>query len=259
MNGWKNRALTLGLIFSVMVPFIAYTDETRVNTESPKKKISLPDTELKIPKKPQNNSGRILYIPPKPEKAAPQVRVGTGGTRGIKKQFPIVTLLVPEHVARTIQAQPTLYWHISTISQLPFIVTLITDDRTTPLLELTIKDPLKPGIHSLRLADYGVHLQTGKTYEWLVSIPFEPGQYSSDDLVAKGYINRSKPASDVETALIEASSIEKAKIYAQNGFWYDALETLSKQTSSIWEENQQCVEKSNLLEQVGIYVAIETN
>lgn len=61
----------------------------------------------------------IVYQPPRKGAPAPGLRRG-GGTRGMNKSVPVISLLAPEHVGLTLQEQPVLYWFTPTKQDRPF-------------------------------------------------------------------------------------------------------------------------------------------
>jgi|GEM_PF-995638 len=249
----KERLITLLLMVSIFWPLATFSNDSSGNIK-PVAGAMKPIKEISYFPRNQGDTTyrRIAYIPPRPSKAAPQVRIGTGGTRSAENDFPTVTLLVPEHVAWTVQTQPTLYWHVSEATDQQLTFTLINYGRVEPIVEFTVQSPVIPGIHSLALADHGINLEVEKTYEWLVSILSGPGQPSSADLVAKGYIERKRPSIDLEDALAHVSVTEKARLYAENSLWYDALSTLFKQSGGLQREQEFRAERAYLLKQVGL-------
>ncbi len=167
----------------------------------------------------------IPYVPPKPPQPTPKIRTSQGGTRGCGG-LPEVTLLAPEHVALTTQEQPHLYWHISTITHKPMVFTLSSEDAVQPLLELRLPEPAKPGVHFISLAAHKVRLRIGGLYEWSIRMLCEPGKGRSGDLVVKSYIKRVPRKNQPISMKISDDPLIRARGYAYNGIWYDAVTTL---------------------------------
>lgn len=170
---------------------------------------------------------RILlpYIPPSPERPAPAVRT-SGATRGPQGEFPQITLLVPDHVARAVSEQPILYWHVSEETPVRIEVTLIDGGSVEPLLEIPLRSPVEAGIHALRLADHGIRLEAGKTYEWSVAILPDP-QRRSADVIARAFIERVPTSDRLREELEGERGASRARVFAANGIWYDALSEAS--------------------------------
>ena len=77
----------------------------------------------------------------------------------------------------------------------------------------------KPGIMSLSLSN----LEVGKRYRWQVVLLGNPDRLSNS-LIAEATIDVVAPLSTLKTKLDATNnSREKAIIYAESGFWYDAF------------------------------------
>ncbi|MDH5473278.1 MAG: DUF928 domain-containing protein [Gammaproteobacteria bacterium] len=166
-----------------------------------------------------------MYQPPR--RGAPGLTVG-GGTRGVMGDKPAIHALAPNHTGFTASEQPTLSWYMSKPSSMRFEFMLIDDEGTEPLLELTLDAAqLKRGIQSLNLADHGVKLKPGVQYQWSVSlIPEESNR--SNDIVSGGIIERQTLEDSLELKLNKANPTEDVFIYAEEGYWYDAIASLTK-------------------------------
>lgn len=192
------------------------------------------------------------YIPPAPANPTPMTRVATGGTRGPDLKFPTVTLLVPEHVGRTILEQPSLFWYVSNTTRQPTVFTLSINDQINPLLELNIGSPVKAGVHKLDFKEHNIRLVAGKIYDWSVSINENADTASSGDLVARAFIQRVEETDKLASIATETDPLKKALAYAQNGIWYDAFTTLSQKTADDALRQQLSRQMTALLKQVGI-------
>ncbi len=211
------------------------------------------ENKVQVAKAHTKHSRRIeMYIPPTPKRRTPLIRLATGGTRSLNNGFPVVTLLVPEHVAYTVKEQPTLYWHISKATQKPVVLTLIELDAVKPLLEEPLQDPLSRGIHLLKLADYGIRLQPDKIYEWSVRIIEDPDN-PSGDAIARSFIQRVLPNAEISAVLEQSDPLSRAQAYAHNGIWYGALATLMEGGSSSQDQDRLRRSRDWLLEQVGLF------
>jgi hypothetical protein len=190
------------------------------------------------------------YIPPSPERPAPAVRT-SGATRGPEGEFPEITLLVPEHVARAVSDQPILYWYVSDETAVRIEVTLIDGESVEPLLEIPLESPVAPGIHALRLAEHDIRLEAGRTYEWSVAILLDP-QRRSADVIARAFIERVPPSDQLRVELEGAQGPSKARVYAANGIWYDAFSEASGAAAEPGSVAEHADLRQALLEQVGL-------
>ena len=165
-----------------------------------------------------------VYRPP--QRGAPAARVG-GGTRGHGDASTYIALITPPHTAYTTQAQPTLFWYLSKAVTTRLEFTLISDVEVQPMIDSTLNEGLPPGIHSLSLSDFGVTLEPGKSYQWSIALVQDPDQRSSD-ILSSGRIFYEKTSREIEKRLRNSSLEQAVRIYAETGYWYDAIATLSE-------------------------------
>jgi len=165
-----------------------------------------------------------IYVPPK--LSAPTGRMG-GGTRGFDTHMIKVAVLAPDHVGLTVKAQPSLYWYLSQATALPIELTISKDRAIEPLFETRLRSPLPPGIQRVALGDYHVRLAPGVNYRWHVSVIYDLNQRSRD-VVASGVIKLQEAPQALLTRLSEADKSRKPFIYAEAGFWYDAIASISE-------------------------------
>jgi hypothetical protein len=168
---------------------------------------------------------KLRYNPPVSPSGAASVRV-TGGTRGAGEKQPMLYVLAPEHVALTTQPQPALFWYQSHPAKADFELTLTEPKKAEPLLSLKGDASQKAGIHSVALARHNVTLKPGVTYQWSVAI-IPDSANRSKDVIASGMVKRVEAPGDLAGKIGNASAGERAALYAQAGFWYDALQAIS--------------------------------
>jgi hypothetical protein len=148
------------------------------------------------------------------------VRVG-GATRGPGDPPPALYVLTPDHIGLTVQAAPVFQWYLSKPADVRFEFALINDSSIEPLLELNLGRMHSRGIQQLNLAEHGIELQPGITYQWSVAlVPDE--QARSSKAIASGMIERIAMQKDLAERLAGASRGDQVNLYAQAGIWYDA-------------------------------------
>ena len=184
-----------------------------------------------------------IYKPPM--LGAPVTRVG-GASRGNFNDLTL-SVLAPESTGLTRRTQPTLYWYSSKSLTTPLEFSLNDDHSIKPLVEMKLSAP-QPGIHALRLS---YPLKTGVEYQWAIAAVVDPNQ-RANDLIAGGTIRRVEPAPALTAQLDNASPREQALLYAEQGFWYDALAVLSEQIDANPAEHHLREQWVALLEQVGL-------
>lgn len=189
-----------------------------------------------------------LYQPP--QRGAPGGRVG-GGTRGPSADLPLMWALVPDHVGLSAEVQPRLVWYLSTTTTYPLELTIIDETGVTPIIEKPLSSPTEPGIHIIRLADYDLKLEKGKTYQWSVSLISDP-EHRSRDLIVGGMIQ----VGDVSVSLGEnvrnANPVEATRLWGQAGFWYDAIGVISTNIQSHPSDAEMHNVRASLLEEVDL-------
>lgn len=185
-----------------------------------------------------------IYKPPM--RGAPATRVG-GASRGELNSGLILSVLAPESTAWTSQAQPTLYWYSSRGLTAPLEFTLIDEQAIKPLVEMPVKAP-QPGIYALHL-DYS--LKPGMEYAWSI-VAIADLQQRAGDTLASGTIQRIQPSPSFVAQLKDASKSQLPFLYAQGGYWYDALAVLSEQIDANPADRRLRVQRAAFLDQVGL-------
>ncbi len=194
------------------------------------------------------SAGAFSYRPPM--RGAPAARIG-GGTRGIGDTTLVLVVLAPDHTGLTTKEQPTLYWYASEPVPARLEVTLINDEDIDPALEEIVATPGKAGIQSIDLAKTSAKLVPGKEYRWFVSVVADPGQ-RSNDVVASGTIQRIKLSDALKKEIAGADEQSLAGIYAKEGVWYDAIDSLTRMIDKSPDDSGLQQQRTALLEQVGL-------
>jgi len=194
------------------------------------------------------DAGGFAYRPPM--RGAPAARIG-GATRGIGDTTLDLAVLAPDHTGLTTKAQPTLYWYVSKAVPARLEVTVINDAAIDPALEQEVAAPHQAGIQSIDLAKTGTKLEPGVEYRWFVSAVADPGQ-RSNDVVASGTIQRITPDDALQTKIAGANEGSLARIYAEAGVWYDAIDALSRMIAKSPNDSELRSHRAALLEQVGL-------
>lgn len=188
------------------------------------------------------------YVPPR--FGSPSARMG-GGTRGLKSNILKVTALAPDHIGLTATDQPSLYWYLSQATPLPVELTISANRAIEPLLETRLKSPLSSGIQRVQLADYNVRLVPGVVYRWYVSVIHDLEQRSRD-VVTSGVILREDTPEGLRARLDKADKGRKPHIYAEAGFWYDAVLAISELIDAAPRNMELRQQRAALMEQVGL-------
>lgn len=173
-----------------------------------------------------NNSLGGYEASPKAKKTS-QRRSVAGGTRSPVCQNLIangdLTLVVPPEkvVHLTATNNPSFFFYSKVSTKVPVVYTLIDPEVAEPLVEKTLAIE-KPGYYKIETPP-SVKLEPQKTYLWHIAIPCSnnPDVYQEVLKAAVEYVPLSL---SISTKLERANSpLEKSRIYATEGFWYDAL------------------------------------
>ena len=204
--------------------------------------------------KPAATLSRIIYKPPLLD--APPARVG-GSTPCTGGKAAILQVLAPDHAGLTTQAQPTLYWYASTPVVVRFEIAPINEDETAPLLKVEAGSKKLAGIQQLGLGDHNISLQPELTYQWSVMLAADEGSRSAG-VIASGLIKRMEPGEGLTSRIKRIKGTGLVNVYASEGIWYDALETISSMIEESPGDKGLVAIRASLLDQVGLQVVTGT-
>lgn len=214
---------------------------------------------IAIPTVQAANDDQMIYLAPDQDEKNRHIETGSRTTckavPTIDKNFKL-NLLVPESTGYTHQAQPTLYWAVSQpiSGQFEFFIEEIPDsedDYIEPLIEDQFKLKVSAGIHALALTQYQVGLKEGTKYRWSLRLLCDlKGRKSAEDPNVSGTLKRMSPSPTLSKQIKKTKQQKLPYLYAQHGFWFDALEALSNQIQTNPKDNALREMRASLLEQV---------
>ena len=206
---------------------------------------------------PPKKGGLIIYTPPKTPKG---LRVdGDGGSRAGGVKLPSIYVLAPQHAGLTTQAQPALFWYQTGAAVSEFELTVTEPKKAQPLLSVRASSKLEEGIHSVSLARQKITLDPGTSYQWSVAL-IADAENRSKDVVASGIIQRVEAPAALAAKIGKASPAERAAIYAEGGFWYDALQSISTAIGGEKDASRKADltrARASLLEQANLPAAVK--
>ncbi len=181
---------------------------------------------------------------------APKV-TETGGVRGILTA-PKLFVLAPDHAARSLSPSPTLYYYVSKATEAPVQFMLLADEprAATPILTVELDAPAEPGIYAVALADHDVSLEAGHRYAWSVAMP-SAGDPSSGRPIAQTLLEHLPPP-DLNAFSPSGAPFDQTVALAGQGYWYDALEIVSRQIEAGERSLPWRDVRARLLDQVGL-------
>lgn len=154
------------------------------------------------------------YQPP-PDRGRQQQADAQGSRGDCHNQ--VLHLLIPEdHTPNTIAAHPTFFFY-SQFKKVTFV--LSAPGRSEPLYEREMMINT-PRVVRVEIPETAPPLEVGQEYVWTVVARCG----SAEQIYARASLRRVKPTSQLDTALSAAkSNQERARIFAQQGLWHDAL------------------------------------
>jgi hypothetical protein len=188
---------------------------------------------------------------------------GTGGaTRG---SLPQITMIVPEDGAKTLAARPTFYWYIAppnltsvtnpTTTAIPsssngkpnFKITLFLrdgSDRTAKSVFVGEGVAEQPGLYKFTMPKDAPELVVGKVQRWQVRWQANSGASQVD---VNAPIRRDDDPKVVAAITSAKNDLAKARVYAQNGYWYDAIDAYTNWLTANPQDKAALDERSSLL------------
>lgn len=249
MKAVKIAALISLSAFALAMPMSPAGSEEKKETQQPQGGESQTKPQTQSQTKPPTTATAVPVYKP-PLRGAPGGRVG-GGTRGTGREVFILSVLAPDHTGLTVSEQPALYWFISSLCSSPIELTIVDPRATQPVLETRISHPVLPGVHRIRLADYGVRLAPGVAYRWYVAVVPDSDRRAKD-ILAGGAIERVEVPEGLREKLAQASKAELPFLYADAGLWYDALAAISALIETAPHDPVLQKERAALMAQVGL-------
>ena len=173
------------------------------------------------------------------------------GNRSASGKAVMLELLAPDHVGLTTKTQPVLYWYARTPAAVNFEFTLLKKGATTPLLKTRVAVREGAGIHQLDLGAHRISLQPEVIYHWSVAVVSDESSQSGR-LIAGGMIERMDPGEGLRRRIRKVRGIALVDVYAIEGLWYDALESISSMIEASPGDQSLAAVRTSLLEQAGL-------
>ncbi|GEM_PF-666737 len=149
---------------------------------------------------------------------------------GPEEEIPLplhISPLAPQHTGLTSNPQPALLWYVSGYYPEKVEFRLNEIGTAESLVDTDIKGPDKEGIYRLDLADYRVSLKPDVEYEWFLTIVFDKNERSAD-FGASAAIRYVKLSEELSKRAANTPKEKQYYVYADQGYWYDAIDSLSR-------------------------------
>ena len=190
------------------------------------------------------------YVPRDSQDIEQRSTVGSGSRSNCQSDLAknSVSLLVPKQkvVHHTSLEKPSFFLVSNEISSAKtFKFTLIDPQGGKTLVEKDFS--VDKAIERIELPQ-STRLQLGKVYLWYVAIPCTNDSQEYREVLGAA-IKRTEPNQNVKTQLHQAKNdLQTAAIYAQNGFWYEAVEIAVKEHNRDRKDSK--VNHSDYLERI---------
>lgn len=162
----------------------------------------------------------------------PVHRIG-GGSRGgcIANQEQRLIALVPEDsVGMTVSTNPQLFFYIPETTKTNQIEFVVRNQQDQLVYETLLETTDRAGVIAIELPAslQQKSLQTNENYHWYLSMICNQ-QKRSHDIVVEGWLRRIEIEPAISQKLQDASPLEKASLYQQQGIWHDALSVVAQE------------------------------
>ncbi|HBB35987.1 MAG TPA: hypothetical protein DC064_30475 [Cyanobacteria bacterium UBA9273] len=199
----------------------------------------------------------IFNDPTPPSQGSPSGRQRGGASRGPCRQFEALTALVPANHGivwgRTTSERPTFWFYLPNQLTAQTPVEFVLQDAADNYVYNTrfTAPETKSGLINLEMPSTVKSLEVGKTYSWTLSVYCDPDKPSTSVFV-KGTIERVNLDAALKNRLQGATPIEQVSLYAANGIWFEALNTLANLYRPYSEQKSIAAAWVSLLEQVNL-------
>ncbi|MGB3637775.1 MAG: DUF928 domain-containing protein [Rivularia sp. (in: cyanobacteria)] len=217
------------------------------------------------------NSQKIEFTLPPPPPGKPLAgRTRGGGRRGPCPDVEInLTALVPstkktlklgniEEVRENVwgltnSLRPVFRFYVPFNNKHSFPTEFLLQDEESKKMvyQSVVKLPSEPGIISVTLPETVKPLKENKNYRWFFNIYCE-AQKPIPSLSVEGVVRRVKLSEELTKKINTAQPRKQAELYAAEGIWFNALNTLAQLRQQQSENKQLAEDWQSLLESIGM-------
>jgi hypothetical protein len=249
----KKYTTVIAIIGLVSLYSVAYA-ESQEKQVSKQENQSINDDNKRQDKKAnqQKKYLKLSYAPPFLGSPSNNSRLIGMALRGSGVSDLLLSVLAPAHTGLSSTVQPDIYWYTSKPISKPFqfIEFVLNSDRAIkPVVRTHLKPVTQGGIQKLSLSDYNIKLDPDIEYTWVISL-VPDATSRAHDFVTSGKIKHVKPNQELRDKIRISSTQLSPYIFAQAGYWYDALAATIHQTETQTNEVSAKENLVSLLEQV---------
>ncbi len=248
----KKHILVAVIFGLVTLCSVGYADNEGKQLAKENNQFTKDDSKISVKKRKdkKNQYVKLSYSPPflgAPSKSRLIGMALRGGTSDL-----LLSVLAPAHTGLSLKAQPDIYWYTSIPISKPFQFVefvLNSDNSIEPVYRTHLKPITKGGIQKLRLSDYNIKLDLDVEYTWVVSL-VPDATSRAHDFVTSGKIKHVKPSQELQHKIEISSTKHNPYVFAQGGYWYDALAATIRQTETQTNDLSAKENLVSLLEQI---------
>ncbi len=213
-------------------------------------------------------------VPPEGQRDAPKGRPRGGGTRGGDRLS--LTALVPvteetlaariagnqarlsnekSVLALTVAEYPALWFYVPFALSGDRPITFVLQEyqgrehQGKEIYKTTFSvSQAQPGLVQFRLPANAAPLEIGKMYHWFFAISSD----AEESVYVDGFIQRIAPPETLATQLQQSTPRDRAALYAANGIWHDALDTLAQLRTANPQDAKLTTDWENLFKAIGL-------
>jgi hypothetical protein len=216
-----------------------------------------------------------LRLPRPPYRGVAGHRRGVASRGGCETVTQPVTALAPEYASELSPAElntvpektgpapqvwgitaadrPTFWFYIpyskNSIQAIAFMLWDESHPPTQPRYRTTLA-PRPSGIIGITLPPEIAPLQASKTYRWILKLTMNCTVAQS--IFVEGQVQRQLLSQPLSHQLTQATAPDKVALYAENGFWYDAVTALAELRRSQPQDADLIENWTTLLDAVGL-------
>lgn len=161
----------------------------------------------------------------------------------------IRAVMPPGNYGLTLQARPKVVIDFAG-EVVPEVLLAFKNEAGTTVERVTIDIASTPyfvsgsALYRLGLPEQSTALQVGKNYQWSLLVACD-GTINPSHPIFSGWVQRVIYPPELKARLLEKPAAEQIHWFANHGYWYDAIETLSQgledeimepQLTPVWEE-----------------------
>ena len=194
-------------------------------------------------------SRAVNFSLPSGSSSNPNTSIGAGSREGISRVSVLKPVLPPNGVGQTADTHPTIFVYLPALGSEEVFFSL-QDEAGEFYFDTVLPTSPDGGVMAVKIPDTIADLEVDKYYLWYFA-PIEPGgRLLPNNYAVTGWVKR--VAAEEEVAMAAEDPVQQAIAYAQQGLWYDTIESLAIALASDSDNATYQTEWQDLLEQVDL-------